>query len=422
MTIARRSVKAWACRFVLGVPLLGLAGCQHSGAITGWFDNQRAALSAGFDRVRTFDLPTAPDAPADSLVLRGERLELDTPPPDGASGYTLSGAHELYRRANYAEAEKLFHYIADHKKNPPQVAEEARFFEAECLRRAGNYPKAADTYARMLTDFHTGQYKEQALQHMYEIANFWLEDTRAEIDRYKKAPEGKGWLVLPAWAQVNWDKSKPLLDMEGRAVEKLEQVRYNDMTGPLADKALFLMGSVKFYREDYVEADHYFTQIVEMHPNSSLAEQAIELAIIAKHLSTGGSDYDGRKVAEARQLVDAAYRNYPSLASKKSEFLDRQLAGITMQQAEKDWKIAEFYRRTNKPASAYFCYEIVRRRYGGTKFADMAAQRMHEVRAEAEREQGQPTPSGPIPSRPEPRQEAAPTAPRSLPAGLGANR
>ena len=83
------------------------------------------------------------------------------------------------------------------------------------------------------------------------------------------------------------------------------------------------------------------------------------MAIIAKNLSTGGSDYDGRKAAEARKLVDAALRNYPELANddKKHEFLVRQLARHHLQQAEKDFKMAEFCERTGHPGSAYFQYE-----------------------------------------------------------------
>ena len=76
----------------------------------------------------------------------------------------------------------------------------------------------------------------------------------------------------------------------------------------------------------------------------------MELAIICKNLSTGGSEYDGRKVAEARKLVQAALENYPELADKKRDFLMRQLVGINLQQAEKDFKIAEFYKRTGTPA------------------------------------------------------------------------
>lgn len=356
----------------------------------GWLTRRTLLLPVGFYLTAvsgcSWDLwglvrPTPlPEGPSEAFVLRGDQLEPKKTSPNAAWSADLAAAHEYYRRGDYGKAEKLFRRLADNQKNPPHVAEEARYYEAECVRRQGRLPKAADLYARMLNDFPAGQYREQAVQHMFDIANYWLDDTRAEMEEAKKGNKWYGWKHL-----VHLEKSKPLLDEEGRALEKLEQVRYNDMTGPLADKALFLCGMVKFFREDYKEADHYFTQLVEMHANSPLAPQALELAIIAKHLSTGGADYDGRKVAEARQLVDTALRSYPELASQKAEFLHRQIVGITLQQAEKDYKIAEFYRRTGHPQSAYFYYEIVRRRYPGTKYFDLATQRMHEIRAEAEK-------------------------------------
>src|SRR5581483_3749695 len=213
----------------------------------------------------------------------------------------------------------------------------------------------------------------------------------------------------------------------------------NDITGPLADKALFLAGGVKFYREDYREADHYFTQLVDHHPNSPLAPQAIELAIISKSMSTGGPDYDGRKVAEARILVDTALRSYPELARDRAGFLERQLGSITYQQAQKDYKTAEFYRRTGHPGSAYFYYEIVRRRYPGTRFAELATERMNQIRADVEasgtkppsvfdqakqgidrmfgkKPDGQPAEGGDAPAVPPPPAPAA--MPRSLPSDI----
>jgi outer membrane protein assembly factor BamD (BamD/ComL family) len=196
---------------------------------------------------------------------------------------------------------------------------------------------------------------------------------------YREKREGQRTFIVPA--VFHFEKKKPFLDEEGRAMQALEQVHLNDITGPLADKALFLAGGVKFYREDYREADHYFSQLIEQHANSPLAPQAIELAIISKHMSTGGADYDGRKVAEARIMVDTALRNYPQLAQEKSGFLERQLGSITLQQAQKDYNTAEFYRRTGHPGSAYFYYEIVRRRYPSTKFAELATERMHQLRA-----------------------------------------
>jgi outer membrane protein assembly factor BamD (BamD/ComL family) len=396
--------------FVLPIAfsLCTASGCVWSGfpGKANWFN---PALNEG------------PPPVVDSLVLRGDQVEAGRLPAQGTVEAELAGARELFRRGEFSQAERIFRRIANNKKNPPFVAEEARFGEAECLRLQGHYPKAADTYNKLLVDFPSSAFREQACQHMFDIANYWLEDTRLQMHQAREKREGKRWFVEPNF--FHWDKTKPFLDEEGRAIEKLEQVRFNDITGPLADRSLFLMGGVKFFNEDYVEADHYFSQLVEMHPNSPFAAQAVELAIISKHMSTGGAEYDGRKVAEARQMVHTALMNFPELANQKNEFLQRQLIGITLQQAEKDYKVAEFYRRTGHPCSAYFYYEIVRRRYPGTKYFDLATMRMHELRAKVEKEQGRTAPpvppaplQPPVPGTPLLYPETAPQ-PRQLPGG-----
>jgi outer membrane protein assembly factor BamD (BamD/ComL family) len=380
-----------------------------------------AAGGCTSDQLNPFSKGDAPPAVGQhSVVLRPDGLAEATPSPaDGDQD--LLAAKEVFRRGDYAKAEPLFHTIAenggsgnwwkfdffgpaepedkDKDKNKPKkersvvVAEEARFYEAECLYMQQYYPKAADTYRRMLNDFGSGAHREQACQRLFDIANYWLEDTRTEMEQTREKQAGKRWFVPPHFMHV--DKTKPFLDEEGRAIEALETVRYCDINGPLADKALFMMGTVKFFNEDYREADYQFTQIVEKHKNSPLYPRAAEMAIISKAMSTGGSDYDGRKVAEARDMVPIALASYqsmeqkdPQLAREKEEFLRRQLAGITMQQAEKDYKTAEFYLRTSRPESAFFLFEIVRRRYPGTKYADMATDQMHQIRTKVEKENG----------------------------------
>ncbi len=383
---------------------------------------------ATLDNLPLVGAPKGPPPPAESGVLLPDgTFEAATiTDPNSPEGRLASGK-ELFRQGNYAHAERIFRRLGKNKKHPLPVLEEARFLEAECLRMQGHYPRAADTYVDLLNKFDRTQYKEQAIQRMYDIANYWLDDTRNQMREDRERKEGKRWLVSPIF--ITFDKTKPFLDREGRAIEKLEQVRYHDVAGPLADKALFMCGCVKFFRNDFAEADYYFSQIHERHPNSELAPQAVELAIISKHLSTGGSDYDGRKVAEARMLVHAAFNNYPELADNKKEFLSRQLVGITLQQAEKDFKVAQFYERTKHPGSAYFCYEIVRRRYPGTPYAERAGERMADLRAKGEEPQQASWWSN-IPTVPEvkwpwQRKDADPAAkpelappPKQLPAGM----
>jgi outer membrane protein assembly factor BamD (BamD/ComL family) len=328
--------------------------------------------------------PDLPPPPADSFVLRADGLVPDKPPEPDTPEANLVGARELFRKGEYSKAEVIFNYLAENQNNNQVLAAEARYFEAESLRLQGEYPKAADTYVRLLNDFPQNPYREQSCQRMYDIANYWLDDTREEMRETREKYEGKRTFVWPRF--VSFEKPKPFLDRENRAVSLLEQVRNHDF-GPLSDKALFLAGSVRFFEENYRDADFFFSQIHERHPNSPLAAQAVEMAIISKQLSTGGSEYDGRKVAEARKLVDAALRSYPELAERKQEFLTRQMASIAAQQAEKDFKMAEWYRQTKHPGAAYFYYDMVERRYPGSPYAKQANERKAELKSKVVEEQ-----------------------------------
>ena len=96
---------------------------------------------------------------------------------------------------------------------------------------------------------------------------------------------------------------------------------------------------------------------------------------------------------------------------------------MNIQQADRDFKIAEFYQRTGHPGSAYFYFELVCRRYPGTDYASKALQRKNELKSKAEREQRQP--ERPPPATPP--IQGAPVlpgnvAPRTLPPGLDPGR
>src|SRR5262245_27492353 len=81
-----------------------------------------------------------PPAPADAMVMRDGKLQ---PVSAGGRGSPeLTAAHELYRAESFAKAESAFHKIAENKQNGPLVAEEARFYEAECLYKQDQLPKA----------------------------------------------------------------------------------------------------------------------------------------------------------------------------------------------------------------------------------------------------------------------------------------
>jgi TolA-binding protein len=297
----------------------------------------------------------------------------------------LTIAEDAYRREEFAKAESMFADIADDTKNRPEVAERARFYQGESFRRQDKYPKAVDTYHKLLLDFPAGLYREQAVGQMYSIATEWLKPTGIEIaDLVKPEKEraSKGWTdkVVPA----NFSSRMPTFDAEGRALQTLERVYFNDPTGPYADKALFMLGRVHFHRENFRESARYFQQLSETYDRSPLRDEALKMAIIAKNNSTGGPQYDAKDASEAMRLINSAKATSPALSREQDgKFLDQQALMVRYQQAEKDYETAEFYRRTGHPGSAWFYYELVLRRYPGIKpWADLAAERQKELKSE----------------------------------------
>jgi outer membrane protein assembly factor BamD (BamD/ComL family) len=338
-----------------------------------------SALVVGctWDQLNPFKPPVPPPPPVESFVMRNGVLVAEPKPKEQTAEAELAGARDYFRREEYAKAEKLYHRVANNDKNAPLLIQEGIYYEAECLRLQGNLPKAADTYAALLKNHSISPYKDLATQHIYDIAMYWLQDTWEEIRESKERREGKRWVVWPRF--VSWDNRKPFIDREGRAVERLKDVyMYEGKGGPYADKAMYLCGYVAWFNEDYNEADSEFTELNKRFPDSPFSPYAIELAIKAKLMSTGGELYDGKKVADARKLVHEAL-SMPNLSDEKKQDLMKLLGAITAHQAEKDFQMAEFYRRTGHLGSAYFYYEIVRRRYPNTDAAARATTRMSQI-------------------------------------------
>jgi len=98
--------------------------------------------------------------------------------------------------------------------------------------------------------------------------------------------------------------------------------------------------------------------------------------------ATGGAVYDGRKCAEALHLVQVAEASVPELTNdpEMAQKLNRSKIAIRYQQAEKDFRTAEYYERTGHAGSAIFYYELTRRRYPNTRYSEIAANRKEQLK------------------------------------------
>jgi TolA-binding protein len=318
------------------------------------------------------------DRPKDSFVMRGNGLER-APEIWHPRQQDLADARKLLEDKRLVDAEKAFHSIAADTKCPEQFREEALFFEAECLRLQKKYRMAEETYSQLFKDYPSTQFTERGDRGLFEIALYWLQETREQMKAYEDQREGKRWFVAPLML-MHFSEDKPLFDCEGRATRVLEgiQMREKIMHTALGEQALLYLGTLRFYREDYFEADRYFTDLFQGYPNSKHADKAVKMSVLCKQLCTGGTIYDLRTIEEARRLIHTAQTAYPEFA-KDTEWIQKQLVGLNLQQADRDWRIGEHYRWTGHPGSAYFYYELVRRCYPNTEYAAKAEKRIQEL-------------------------------------------
>lgn len=291
----------------------------------------------------------------------------------------LAEAESFFQAQEYEKAQAIFADIAKNSYNSASSIERSRFMEGECLRLRKRLPAAVDAYNRMLQDFPAGVYSERAAGHMYDIAEIWLKDVVKDIQETDSGRTFSKKFRLPNPA----DTTRPWMDMEGELVKTLENVVNGAPTAPFADKALFWAGYLHFVRGSFEDADHFFSQLVDAYKDSPLRQEALKYAVIAKNNSTGGPVYDGQKTAEALSLVHHMEATDPRYVQDqdKSKWLTRQKMAIRIQQAQKDFEQAEYYERSGHPGSAYFYYDMVIRRYPGTKYSDQAKEKLIKLDA-----------------------------------------
>ena len=292
----------------------------------------------------------------------------------------MAEAEELFAAERYADARRLFGPLADNTYNPGHMVEKARFLEGECCRLQRKLPEATATYNRYLRDHIGGVYSRQAADRMFAIAEEWRKDLM---------PEGGDGVEQASWVPNFTDPTRPTLDMEGELVKTYENIAEGAPHAECAEKAMFWAGYLHYARGRYEDADHFFSTLAEHFPDSPLRADAVKYAIDAKNRAVGGPYYDGQKSNEALQLVHNLEASQPEYRrdAAKQEWMTQQKLAIHAGQAERDFESAEYYRRSGKYGSAYFCYELVKRRYPGTKWSDLAVKRVDEMkRIQAQRE------------------------------------
>ncbi len=282
-----------------------------------------------------------------------------------------------YESGNYEEAIKLCRKAAK-KFNESSLGEEAQYYLAESWFALGRYAKAQDGYDQLFQDYPSTRYVEPATRRLYSIALAWLEvaepggqGTIRQVSG--ESGEGAGVTVtqvtdtgekpsdptLRVRVLPNFhDRSRPVFDTQGRALQCLKSIWMNDPTGPLADDALMLTATHYQRHSNYVEADRYYEILRDEYPDSRHLEAAFVLGAHVKQMSYQGAFYEGADLQGARRLKEQSLQLFP--VSHQNSQIRQDLDEIYLQEAERLWAMVDYYRRKNRPrAIAIACVRLM---------------------------------------------------------------
>ena len=286
---------------------------------------------------------------------------------------------DAFDKGDYEQAIKVGKKTAK-KFKESSLGEEAQFYVAESYYAQGQFSKAQDGYDQLFEDYPSTRYVEPSTRKLYRIARIWLEV--AEPVAKNEILQASGEKVIedekPAKPPLDptlrvrvlpnfHDRSRPMFDTQGRALECLKSIWMNDPTGPLADDSLMLTATYYQRHDNYVEADRYYEILREEYPDSPHLEEAFLLGAHVKQMSYQGPYYEGRELTGARKLKEQSLQLFP--ASHSRQQLRKDLDQLYLLEAQRAWSKVEYYQKKRRPrAVAIACIQVVSE-YPDTSFA-----------------------------------------------------
>jgi outer membrane protein assembly factor BamD (BamD/ComL family) len=361
---ARGGFFAFSCSLVLALlPLVLACGCQS-------LSMNKLNDDDEYNRLSNTDNILGPMARAIQTTLTGDVNESAVASPELTK--QLDEANRLYAAGKYAPAATVYRKIAN-KQKQTAFGEEAQFKLGECLYKQGRFSQAQDAYDQLLEDYPATRHVDGVTQRLFNVARAWLDvpmpaATRSEIQQ-ASYEDGEGaaepqklnssdiTVKVPLLPNFH-DKSRPIFDTRGRAINALKSIWLNDPTGPLADDALMMTATHFMQRKNFVEADRYYKILREEYRDSPHTEKAFVLGSHVKLMSYQGPEYEGETLQQAKELKEGTLRLYPNNPQRQQ--LRQELQDIYEAEAQRYWVLVEYWQRKKEPrAVALACQQLI---------------------------------------------------------------
>ena len=234
---------------------------------------------------------------------------------------------------------------------------------------ANRLTASRDTLEKLQKDFPRNRHSDRAAARLFAISKYWIDSSKAGND---------------SWYNVNFfDNKRPTFDMRGHAVKVLDQIRYDDPTGKLADDATMAAAAEHIRMGKFEQADEFLTDLRETFTDSDHLFLAHMLGIQCKLEIYAGPKYSGRVLEEAKELIQQTQRRFPDQLQnpKYQTILAQSAAAVDYHLAAKLEYRAKYRQKRNEYGAAREYYRKILRDHPKSPQAETAREILKEIEA-----------------------------------------
>ena len=355
---------------------------------------------------------------------QNQELTAGRSPEEKAAFARYEQAEKLFEAGKYSDAERAFKDLAKDRRRSglnwsqrvadsllgssnqdldsmydqygDPLEEDALFMVAESQFAQRKFSWAQDSYDLLLEKYPSSRHLDVVTRRLFKIAHTWMgfpdADDAGDVELasgelLKTNPRtGNKDFQEPSFFNVT-NRSRPLFDTAGRALQALQSIWMNDANGPLADDALMLTANYHLQTGDFVEAARVYQLVREQYPDSPHFKDAHVLESHVRLAAYEGPAYDGKGLMASKELKESARDLFPDLTEEQRTMLDKELSNIAAAEERRELHKVLFYKsKGDDTAVALHCNKILNR-YPNSRVAKLA-QRELEAIADRQRKQG----------------------------------
>ncbi len=271
---------------------------------------------------------------------------------------------KLYAAKDYDKAAKEFKTAADRFPDS-SLEEDAMFMQAESYFFADRYSAAEDLYGELIKKYTNTRHLNDTTARQFAIARYWQQTDEAH----------HRWTLVPNF----FDRTQPMFDTGGHAINAYNDVRVNDPRGQLADAAIMAEANIYFKAHRWEDADYYYNLLRTDYPKSRYQLDAHLLGLQCKFRKYQGPAYNGKPLEEANQLIDQMLVQFPNELGEEREKLVRYKAEVKAQMATRDIHLAQYFDNGAHYRAAKIYYARVMKDYPDTPFSEQAKTRLAAI-------------------------------------------